>query len=307
MSRSTRAERVRAAQLVLEERAHVDEGGRLADRVVLDDVAGVVLAGGEVAGPLAPLHLRVEGRGPRVEGGPDRHVTCSSAGAPALGRVLAPVSPPLCRKRVQCGWRRRPHDGRRPTPRGWDRARILADARPASRMRGGCARRAVRCRPQPRRSRSDVHPTAPVTGSGVRSTRSDGGASTVQVPQGIATRASDSIGSPTAARTARPADGRASARASASYARTGTPIRTKSSGLRVTTVAPKDHATPAMSASPSVRGLVLPPRPARLASPARRRRDPWPRTRAPGSWLRSPASSSSVPREQASATTASQV
>ena len=56
---------------VLVQRADVDDGGRLADRVVLDVVEVGVRGRGEVAGPLAPLHLDVQRRGPGMERGAD--------------------------------------------------------------------------------------------------------------------------------------------------------------------------------------------------------------------------------------------
>ena len=68
------ADRVRAGDAVLVQRADVDERGRLADRVVLDVVGVGVDARGVVARPLPPLHLPVQGRRPGVEGGADAHV-----------------------------------------------------------------------------------------------------------------------------------------------------------------------------------------------------------------------------------------
>ena len=62
------AGRVGTPDEVLEQRRHVDDGGRLADGVVLDVPRVGIGAGGEVAGPLAPLELAHEGRGARVKG-----------------------------------------------------------------------------------------------------------------------------------------------------------------------------------------------------------------------------------------------
>src|SRR5450759_5097484 len=97
----------------------------------------------------------------------------------------------------------------------------------------------------------------------------------------------------------------AQAGASAAYARTGTPIRTKSSGLRVTTVAPSDHATPAMSASPRLRGPVAPR--SRRASPAHFAASGSVATYSTALMrLAIVRRSSGVPLDSASATTASQ-
>src|SRR5262249_10262793 len=63
--------RIRAADDVLVERADIDQRGRLADGVVLDVVGVGVGRRGEVARPLAPLLLAVEGRGDGMEGGAD--------------------------------------------------------------------------------------------------------------------------------------------------------------------------------------------------------------------------------------------
>ena len=83
---------VAAADLVLVERADVDQGGLLADRVVLDVVEVGVDAGREIARPLAPLHLPVVRLGPGVERGPD----AQGASSAATDRV--------CRKPMQAGW-----------------------------------------------------------------------------------------------------------------------------------------------------------------------------------------------------------
>jgi hypothetical protein len=64
---------VRTGHLVLEERAHVDQGGRLADRVVLDVVLVRVDTRGEEARPLPPLLLAVERLGSGMERGSDAH------------------------------------------------------------------------------------------------------------------------------------------------------------------------------------------------------------------------------------------
>jgi hypothetical protein len=67
------ATRVGPTNDVLVERADVDQGRCLADRVVLDVVGVGVGRGGEVAGPLAPLLLPVERGGDGVKGGTDTH------------------------------------------------------------------------------------------------------------------------------------------------------------------------------------------------------------------------------------------
>ena len=73
---------VRPGHAVLEEGADIDQGGRLADRVVLDVVGVGVDGGREVARPLAPLHLPIEGRRPAVERGPGAH---AAGRPPAIG------------------------------------------------------------------------------------------------------------------------------------------------------------------------------------------------------------------------------
>ena len=85
-TRSTRRERIRPRDDVLVERRHVDQRGGLADRVVLDVVGVGVDARGEVARPLPPLHLAVEGRGARMERRPDAHVL---AGLLPVRRVVS--------------------------------------------------------------------------------------------------------------------------------------------------------------------------------------------------------------------------
>ena len=75
------ARRVGTGDAVLVERADVDERRRLADGVVLDVVEVGVDGRREIARPLAPLHLAVQGRRPRMERGPDAH-----ASPPAYGR-----------------------------------------------------------------------------------------------------------------------------------------------------------------------------------------------------------------------------
>ena len=81
-------ERVGPRHDVLVERGDVDQRGRLADRVVLDVVGVGIDARGEIARPLAPLHLAVEGRGARMERRPDAHVL--------VGLLLDEA--PVCRK-----------------------------------------------------------------------------------------------------------------------------------------------------------------------------------------------------------------
>ena len=65
--------RVRAGDEILVERRDVDQGGRLADGVVLDLVRVVVGACGEIARPLPPLQLAVERLGAGMERGSDGH------------------------------------------------------------------------------------------------------------------------------------------------------------------------------------------------------------------------------------------
>ena len=141
---------VGAAQLVLEERAHVDERGRLADRVVLDDVGVVISAGGEEAGPRPPLQILVEGRCTWMEGGPDRHVACSSArrphraGRPGRGRHCARTTRRRRRPEPVAGPRAAPPSPRPQRPRGVRQARPRrrrVRARPSARSRPGCGSR----------------------------------------------------------------------------------------------------------------------------------------------------------------------
>ena len=127
----------RTGQAVLVERADVDERGRLADRVVLDVVDVGVDGRGEVARPLPPLLLAVEGRGAGVERGADAQRAISSEGpenppsmhgshagrmgrrrarrssADLVSRRRGPVRP-VPRSRAGCGSRQSP---RATTPR----------------------------------------------------------------------------------------------------------------------------------------------------------------------------------------------
>ena len=93
------AEGVGTRDPVLVERADVDDGGRLADRVVLDVVEVGVCGRGEVAGPLAPLHLHVQRRGPGMERGADAQRSSSSGfGARVAGREPATLPAALPRR-----------------------------------------------------------------------------------------------------------------------------------------------------------------------------------------------------------------
>ena len=66
--------RIRPRHEVLVERRHVEQRGGLTDGVVLDVVRVGVGARGEVARPLAPLHLAIEWGGPWMERRSDAHV-----------------------------------------------------------------------------------------------------------------------------------------------------------------------------------------------------------------------------------------
>src|SRR5258706_9216349 len=71
---------------VFVERRDVDEGGCLADRVVLDVVGVGVHRRGPVARPLPPLELPVERRGPRMERAAHAHAAAALSQSFGIGR-----------------------------------------------------------------------------------------------------------------------------------------------------------------------------------------------------------------------------